>query len=419
MITIPFALLCILIPSSIISGLPHFNLFNAYDVLLFPTPRPYAKQQLTFAYERWIKGYGFTDDEDEEELDIEKRRVNPLQLWQCQQDALAAFKGCDFDTLVGQESQFVNIDDDNGSHGRFIPCGDFDINNIMAMWRYYVCSNISVGFFLPYIDMKLKNVCWRELKDDTFYETIIDPEILIRLQETTGLYLGPWHRHGFGDLAFEFQWWNYYPQARPILNAVYASFRGGLTIPTGKKADPDIILGVPFGFDGNVGVIFAGTFELTFINHAQFGVDLEFHKVFGNTRCRRIKVDPAQTDFMFPAKTSVFEEFGIIQHYTVWLNWRNLYENLSARFAYQFTSQDNNELYLCTDHFAVTTANSAISLREWSTHHFVFSLSYEFWYGCENEHYLSPSLMVFAKKSLNGRNAIVGDTVGATLSIAF
>jgi hypothetical protein len=394
-------------------------LFDAYDVLLFPTPRPYKCHQLTFAYEKWIKGHGFTDDEDEQELDIEKRRVNSLQLFQCEQDALAAFKGCNFNTLLGQESQFCNIDDDNGSHGRFVPSGEFDINNLMAMYRYYVCPNVTIGLFMPFIDMKLKNVCWREIKDDTFYETIIDPTILCRLQQTTGLFLGPWHRKGVGDLTFEFQWWNYYPQARPLLNAVYASFRGGVIIPTGKRANPDIILGVPFGNDGAVGVLIAGTFELTFINNAQFGIDLQFQKNFGNTHCRRIKTDPAQTDLLFPVKTRVYEEFGVIQHYTIWLNWRNLYENLSARFAYQFTDQDNNELYLCTDHFAVTTANTAHSLREWSTHHFVFSLTYDFWYGQETEHLVSPSFTVFAKKGLNGRNASVGDTAGVMLCLTF
>ena len=87
-----------------------------------------------------------------------------------------------------------------------------------------------------------------------------------------------------------------FPQCRALLNNVRVITRLGLVCPTGKREDEDRLLAFPFGNDGAWGLQFAGGIDLTFGYTLRGGIDVEFIYLFGNTRCRRIKTAPDQTD---------------------------------------------------------------------------------------------------------------------------
>lgn len=388
------------------ASLPHLNLFNPYDILLIPYE--YGRwAQLNVATENVVKAHGFRDENDELCSDIHKGNI--LQLWQKEQNGLAALNTLD----SAFTQQF--LEDDTGSHGHFIPCADLDLHTLLFSLRYYICPTITIGAYIPFIDMRLKNVRWLERNDHSSFDDFLETDIISTIEQEDGINLGSWRRRGVGDLAILGTGFIDFPQAKIALRNVRLGLRGGLTFPTGKKADVDKLIAFPFGEDAGLGVLGAATIELWFSPHVRGGIDAEFLHLFGSQRCRRIQTDPAQTDLLFLTKISTFKEPGFMQHYTLYLKAGHFWRGLSGQIAYQFIKQGEARLFLCSDLFDPLVANNAENVQEWTTHHLFFSLNYDFYRECA----ISPSLMVFYKQALNGKRSIVADTVGAQISIKF
>ncbi len=103
------------------------NFFNAQDILVVsPGIDIGFKARLNIGFENSFEFDAFQADDDDQCPDWRKR-CNVLQLWQDEQNALAAVKGNDAGTNLGQFAQLFNMDDDNGTHGHFIPCGKTSI----------------------------------------------------------------------------------------------------------------------------------------------------------------------------------------------------------------------------------------------------------------------------------------------------
>lgn len=401
--------------------IPGFNFFTPYDVLITPPEKPDVCWQFSLGYEGAVQSRSYQADEDENgNSQCFRKRADILQLWQDEQDLLAALKGDDFTTELGMLSQQFNLADDDGTFGLFVPCADFSAHNIMLSALSYISDSFAVSVHLPIISMKLKDVSWNKSArntNETFDGQIID-DFVAEIERIGSISLYDWNRTGVGDLACLLSWARYFPQAGRLLHNVHLGVRTGMTFPTGKNADPDILFGVPFGYNAGIGIVLGGNLELWLADYYRLGIDIDLLQLFGKTAEYRIKTDIAQTDLVFLNKVLAYNEPGFIQHYTLYCAAYNFCRGLGARCAYQYTKQQDDKLFLRSNHFDCIVANSAESLQEWTTHSFIFNVNYDFYHGENNSAY-KPHISLFYKHGFNGSRATLLDTVGAVLSIDF
>lgn len=410
----------LVLANSLFAGTPHLNLFNPYDWLITPPDRPCGSWQVEVAYEGAFDQHSFQADEDSKGISHSfRKRADVLQLYQDQQDFLAALKGPGYENALAQLSQQFNIDDDNGTQGLFIPCGTFDFNNLMISAYHYLPSGFIVQLHLPILSYRLKNVRWKPspLNTNTSFDSqILVHEFIAAVGRAGNINLYDWSRAGIGDLAALVRWAKFFPQARPLLQNVYLSFRTGLTIPTGKHTDPNLLLGLPLGNDANVGILLAGVLEMFFCNYYSFGIDAEFIHLFGDTRNRRIKTDPAQTDLLFLNETCVYFEPGFTQHFSLWAKGYFGRTGAYAMAAYQYIKQQDSKLYLTDDSFDAVIVNTAENVQSWTAHNAIFSINWDLY---KNDCSYHPLFSLLFKWGFNGSRAIVLDTVTALFTVTF
>lgn len=418
---ISMSLVVLSLCGQITAGIPHLNLFNPYDWLVRGNDRAGACWQWTVGYEGEFNQRSYQADEDENgNSNCFRKRADVLQLYQDEQDLLAALKGDEFTTELGQLSTKFNLNDDDGTYGLFIPCGSFNVHNILLSARYYLSNAFYVSAHLPIVSMELKDVAWNPSPKNTnqTFDSQITEDLVTDIEQIGNINLHNWKRTGVGDLALMGWWGRDFHQTRPFLQNVYLGLRGGLIFPTGKDTDENVMLGLPFGHDAGVGILGGGHLEMTFCDYYHFGIDGELLHLFGETRDRRIKTDAAQTDLVFLSKVCAFAEPGFTQHFTLYLGAEDFCWGLSTRLAYQYTRQQEDKLFLGSDHFDSVTANSAESLQDWTTHSLVFNIAYDFYReGCDPA--FRPHISFFVKHGFNGSRAILADTIGGVLSVAF
>lgn len=412
-----YVLLLVSIASYVTADMSPVNMFHPWDILLFQPLVFLPEFQCSVGYERLINACGMQAD-DEELCQDWRRCANVLQIYQDEQDAIAALKGNDLLSDMGQETFLFSLDDDNGTHGIFKPCGKLTVDNILLSARYAWCNGVSFGLYLPVVQAELKDVQWIEQRFNTTFESQININLIRELERIGKINLFGWKRHGLGDLAALFTWDRFYYQNKPWLKNVHVGLRGGLIFPTGLKKNENDLFAFAFGNDGGLGIVGGATMELWFAHCLRFCLDGEFTQIFGDCRARRIKTDRAQTDLLFLVKTPAFKEIGFQQHYTLWLEAYQFYKGLSLRCAYQYTKHNEDKLFIGSDHWDPVVANSAESLQEWTMHNLIISTKYEFWQGRNNPRYW-PTLMIFYKHGFNGKRAVLANTIGAQLSVNF
>ncbi len=417
MIKKQYLLFMLSLTSASIYSIAPTNLFMPYDSLLIPETWPGSRFQFSIDYEGSYKVHGF---QEEDIINTgKKRKVNTLQLWQCTQDALAMIKGFNSEDPLGQLSQSFNIDDDNGSHGLYVATGNFEIPiNLIFSARWFLAHNFSVVLFLPYYKMTLKNVCLTEQTNHTSFESNLDQNFIPTLQNKGCVSLSNWERHGVGDLVAQAMWRQNFPQYRPFLKNVRLNVRFGATFPTGVKEDTNKILAIPFGNDGAWGFVFGTGLDLNISSFLRFGLDANFLYLFGNTRTRRIKTDLAQTDLFLLNQYRAYKHYGLTNWFTLYGELFRITHGLSAKVAYEFIHHDDDTVYVESDMVNPLIANSAVSLMDWTTHSFIFSLSYDPYCDFPQSRF-KPYITAFAKWGFNGRNAILADTLGVTFSLSF
>jgi hypothetical protein len=412
--------------SAIINARPPINLFRPSDRFLMPEPLiPCWGGQLSIGYEGAIHTRGFRDDGDDSlqahihaSRDI-KRKTNVLEIYQRNQNALAALKGFDSETEEGQLSQWFNINDDNGTQGLFRPTGHLSIPlNLLLSQRFYFDHGLSFALHLPIIHMELKDVRFQRLHEARTEEQELAEDLLERIRQRAGLNTQGWKRTGIGDLVAQMTWMRDFPQIKPALTNVRVQARLGVDFPTGKVRDEDRLLALPFGNDGAWGLQFGGGIDLTFCWTLRAGLDAEFLYLFPNTRCRRIKTVCDQTDLLFLTKVPVLREFGLNQQFNIYLESCNFWRGLSAKINYQLLKQNDDRIDVGSDLIDPTIVNSAESLQEWTAHSLIFSLRYDLWKDLPDAPVL-PSIMGWFKWGFNGKRAILANTLGLQLSLAF
>lgn len=209
-----------------------------------------------------------------------------------------------------------------------------------------------------------------------------------------------------------------FPQQKPLLDNVRVQGRLGINFPTGKRADEDLLLAIPFGNDGAWGIQFAGGIDLTFCYTLRAGVDAEFLYLFGNTRCRRVRTFEHQTDLLLLNKAEVFREYGLTQQFNIYLESCNFWRGFSAKLNYQLLKRNDDRVDIASDRINSVPAQNAESLRDWTAHSLIFMGRYELWKDYPDARVL-PSILGWFKWGFNGKRAILANTIGLQLSVAF
>lgn len=408
------------------------NLLQPYDTLIKPKMHECSRFQLSFYGEGGIRsaqGYDTCGD-----------RVNTLQIWNvcsgcdrgllpksstsCDQDALAMLCGFPEGSTIDKFKTMLNADD-NGIRGHLRAIGDLKLNFAVAFgaavrfWDYF-----RFAAYLPVYSMKLDNVCWQ---DKT--QTISAADMRVKQDLTCPLFkvvhdlgcldLQGWNRTGLGDLALFVEGSKDFMQMRPFLKNVRVNGRVGLSLPTGLREDEDKTFAIPFGFDGAVGIIWGGGLDLTFGCYVKAGFDVQLTHLFGNTRSRRIKTDIQQTELLLLQKVPAYIDWGLMQRFNLYLELYKILGGFSFLTGYQFIRNGDDRLAFANCTFSNEVANTARSLEESTMHQLVLNATYDIAEHLCDDTMVKPSLSVFSRIPLMGKNVALIPTVGAIISFDF
>lgn len=391
------------------------NLFWEYDVNLRTERWECEKFEECFIPEFAVKIDGRNSDH---------HKVNVLQIWQANQDALSMLQGFDSDSKIGQFASQFNFVTDDGNRGHLLPTATLEAFDFAFVGQYYLPHDFYVSLFLPFYSMRLVDVQFKDLtEDNTFQDEFVKENLTNNIAEIAnqlgGIQLKGWKKAAFGDLVALIEWSKNFPQAKPLLKNVFLDVRAGLTIPTGLRRNEDELFPIPFGNDGSTGLLFGGGIGLRWGEHARVGLDAEFLKLFGTTKERRIKTDIDQTEFLLLAKVKTFKSIGLTQRFNIYMEAHKFMKGLSFRLAYQFFKHFEDRLWLCTNEFSDSIANTAQSLQDWSIHQLLFILTYDFKNDFIELPLVVPQISLFYKFPFNGIRSVQASTLGLSLSLSF
>jgi hypothetical protein len=392
------------------------NLFEPYNPLLRPYYTAQTKGTLTFYAEKGVGSRSYNSD---------GASVNALHIFQSTQSALAMLQGFPEDSAIGKLRTALDATDD-GTRGHMCPTGHLDLRADAAIAaRYSFCTDWAIAAYLAYYDMILKDVSWVDQTQDITTEDIRTKELLtdklfeVVNQLGNGLELNRWHRHGFGDVTVLLEWFKDFKQNKPLLKNARVNWRTGLIVPTGKKEDEDKLFALPFGRDGAWALPFEVGLDLTVGCNFKVGLDVLLIHTFGNTRCRRIKTDVSQTDFLLLAKTKAYKDFGMFQQFSLYAQLFQLYKGASFLLGYQYIKQGQSELSLYSNDFSTAIANTAVSLQDRTMHQIFVRADYDWVVHMDNCAPIIPQLSLFARIPFNGKRATMTPTVGLGLTLNF
>lgn len=418
-----FFLFCLSFESLILAW-PPINLFRPSDRLLQTEPIPGQFFEFTLGVEHAFKVKGFRETVEicQPIIDCTRTRsseVNPLQIYGKKQNVVAALKGFEPGSNVDLLAQSFFADDESNLTLFLRPTGCFEIPyNVLLSARLYFDYGISLGAFLPFYKMRLSNVRWASKSLSPSDPGLSQKKLEDLACRVGNLSLNGWERSGPGDLIIQARWMQDYIQInKPLLQNVRPQTRLGVILPTGEKRAENKILAFAFGNDGSWGIQFAGGLDLFFYPSIRVGLDAEFDYFFGNIRPRRIKTDCNQSDLLLFTKVPVFREYGLFQHFTVFI--QGYWPYVSPRLAYQYYKQNENKDFPCSDRINPSiTNNFSESQQDWTTHSLIASVNLDL-APILPARCPKPELMGWLKWGFNGKRALLADTFGFTLSMKF
>jgi len=345
---------------------------------------------------------------------------NVLQLWDTTQDALTMIRGFDPESEIGQLAAKLNMASDDGVRGHFLATANLQATDLTFIARCYLPCSFFASLYVPFYFMQLKNVALEDLTQDITFEDqlvkrYLTSDFIARVKELGGLNIGPWQRSGLGDIVATIGWQHDFFQNKPILKDVYVQLRGGFTLPSGLQTDIDQFFSIPFGNDGAAGMFVGGSLIVTLGSHFRAGLDAQFLNIFDHTKERRIKTAAGQSDLLFLGKTLASRDYGITQEYILFLEGYRLAGGFSFKVAYDYLRHNDDQLYLRSNQFSTTIANTARNLEEWTIHNFIFMVEGDWRDACAK----GPRVELFAKVPFNGKRSVQATTVGAQFSYSF
>lgn len=409
---------------SLFTNVPH-NLFNPYDILLYKPLAPGQRFDFGVVYEGAFRSFGFQTDPDDRIVgddtghsNVFRRPVAPLQLWHDSQNFCAALTGAAQGSPVASHASLLNI------KGQRLDC-NLKVSahiavpmNLMLSARFALPYNLVVGFYLPVLNIALKNVTWKEHKKEeaTTFSAHLDNFVdsIERLGKVKARL--DWQKTAVGDFSAVVWWHRYYVQYKEWLKGVMVSARGGAIFPTGSHIRNEVLFDVPSGHGQGFGALFGCTLEMSFGYHFKLGIDGEFTHFMGSSDKRRFQTDRAQTDLIFLNSGPVHLDPGLRQHYTIFAK-AGQWKGWSTMIAYQHTRQQENTVVPALARFDSRLVNDAESVQHWTTHSMAYFLQYDP-PGWEQGTYV-PRLSFFVKNGFNGKRALLFDTAGVQLNMSY
>lgn len=348
-------------------------------------------------------------------------KVGTCQYLDEKQNALAMLKGSVTGTEVAALNALLNGVGDDGIRGHYVVDADYKRPISCYLGGVYSFSfNWWVGAFIPFIKSSLKNVVWTSLTQDITAEDILFEDELGNnffnqvAQLSHGLSLEPWEKNGPGDLSLWIGWQEEFVQQKEWIKKVTPHIRAGFTIPTGVKKDEDKSFFLPFGNDGAAGIQVGIGLTLNLKEYVNAGIDVEFLHAFTTTRERRIKTDVGQTEGLLLNKTLVSKDPSLTERFTLFAeivpnSW------LQARIQYNFIKESEAHLYPLSNEFSYTIANSASSLKGFTSHTVVTTLEIA---GSDYARWM-PDFSVAYAHPFHGKRVVQADHISIGLSYSF
>lgn len=404
--------LSLLWTTSLFSASP-VNFLRPHDINLRPSYWQEQRLQLTTSY-----FYGVSSDA----WNGAGTKVSHMNYLHNTQNAYTMLKGYPAGSEEAAILTACGAVVENGVTGHFVVDGTFKINHsIMAGLTYHVNESVWMGLYLPAYDMSLKNTTWTDQTLNISFEeqqvkSLITDSIHSNVSRLgQGLSLTDWHKTGLGDLSALIGWRGRFVQYKPWLKGVDTNVKVGLTIPTGEKKDEDKVLSFAMGNDGTWGLIVGAGIDLNFKHWIDAGVEVEFMHLFNNTRQRRIKTHRDQTDLLLLTKTAVNVDHGFTQKFNLYVEPH--FRGLSVRIAYQHIKQGGTTLYVVSNDYSSITANTAESIKEWTTHNVIGMVKFDT--ATEENKRFRPQVQLYFNQPFNGRRSIQTSSVGCGLTFNF
>ena len=372
-------------------------------------------------------------------------RRNVLALHDDKQSALAMIKNSQ-DATIKQKNQLISalmgipsLDDDGGAGymgnpGYFDFSGNFRQWNVNLFGSYKLPMNNIPGNLVAqvYVPVLYKEVHNTKLVDQTKVDTgnphidsvneRIKSEFTTNLKDNVlqwnSLSLSDWDKTGLGDLVFMLRWHDRYRQDKEYLKIVGLYSKLGISIPTGEEIDEDKAFSMAMGLDGAWAIPFGFGLELDFVHKIRAGLDVDFLAILDKERVRRLKTSIDQTEFLLLNKGTATKEYGLTWQFHLYVQALEFFKGFSARVAYQFVKHDDDRLVPKRNDFDYSVINSANSLKEWNSHNFVFSLTYDAFKDFK-EWKVAPQIQLFFKLPVAGRNIIDNQSFGGQLTFNF
>jgi hypothetical protein len=400
---------------TVINGMEFVNTLLPYDALLRPSFSNAYPWQVAGYVEAGVKNAtGYNDSGD---------HVNPLRIWNCEQNGIAMLEGFATDSPISQLRSSL-LDSDNGIRGRFLVDGDLKVNyNVSLATRFFFASDWSVGIYLPFYRMQLKNVMFNDLtpnldNDDKLVRQLLTDNFAATVKELGGLCIGDWTRQGPGDLTVLIEWFRDFYQNKPFLKCVRVNWRWGIVFPTCVRANEDLLFAVPFGYDGAFAMPFGLELDLTLGSHFKTGIDVQLTQIFGNKRTWRIKTQEAQTELLLLQKAHAYKDYGLVQKFDLYIELYRAIKGFSLLAGYQYLKQGDTEITLSSQEFSNAIANTSAQLEEFTMHHAIIKATYDFGVG-RIEPRVLPELSLYARIPFNGRNSVQAPMIGLVFSVDF
>ena len=367
--------------------------------------------------------------------DLNHNKSNVLQLYDATQSTIAMVMvpTCQIANQLPISlpvlTSWAGAPTDDGYRGHIQMTGKFEQVDATVYGTYLlpqriVPGDLSLSAYLPVRQVSVDGI---QFKDLTRPNTAADLDIIAflagftnfknSLKTVANLDLNAVHKTGLGDLLFMLNWQNDYRQDKEFLKNVTMFAQIGLSFPTGAKKDENRAFSVALGNDGAVSMPIGIGMELDFVHHITAGLDVDFLILFDETRNRRLKTDFRQTEFLLLNKGLSTKDHGLTWQFNLFLQALHVAGGLSAKVAYDYIKHDDDRLTAKSDAFNNAVINSAKILEEWNMHHFIFSVSYDFFKECKN--WGQPQINFFYKLPVTGKGIVNPQTFGGQLAFNF
>jgi hypothetical protein len=131
-----------------------------------------------------------------------------------------------------------------------------------------------------------------------------------------------------------------------------------------------------------------------------------------------MKTSRYQTDYLLLHKGKATKSQGPTWKFTLFGKARKILPGLSAMASYHFVKHDDDRLQPKSYNFDPKIVNTAESLKEWSSHSFVFQAAYDL-HGLESNKRFRPHISAFYKLPITGKRVILAHTFGGQIGFTF